>query len=790
MILSSAQLTTLRSQPNETRLFLSIYRPATLLACQVNDPTITRGSRSITYDGVSAGSYLSVEADVTLMVGTSAGQDDVGRIRVRSITSSVITVAENTLSWADNHYLTIIQQVDINAVFPRIINNPSDPTSVIFYKDFDISYTNQNTVLGSFPNMGSHRAAFRDGGNASLYYTATGTYNVNGDSLTYLWNFEGGTPTGSTALTPGYVSYPTSGHYRTKLTVSNASGGSDISYRYVSIYDRPENGTSVPILKWQLKQFSGSRSEGGYTLGITVKENMDQIQPNALVVIFADDLYGGTQVSLGGNQQNSEKIVFVGYILADTIVYDYQKSEVNFSAGSVSEVMKIAEGFSCSVETKASPATWFEIQDMSIAKAMYHYLRWHSTVLKVTDVQYTGDDRKVQFFDADRSSLYDAIAQFLSSGVLGQLVSDRQGKLWAEILPEGRVNPLDPPVAMSLLKQDWIGSPSLTEKRTEQTSFVEMGGIAWSGVSTGTFSALLTNAPDTAPLYRGRVEKKQGFILLNQGQLNSMSGNYLATKNARFPEISFNLAGNYRNLDIAPVESVRPFIAVEDTIRGIRIFNDPYRVESMSWAYDPVHASFTPDIVVHRISTGSAGTTVEIPDVPDDGGFGQSSGFNLPRIPALGLPAQFAEAIQSTAFRAICLPGTLHAITGGRAQFGTPIKVNADGTFVAGSDSLTCVLNGAYLFLWDSSVAINTSTVNDDGYYYTFLNLPGTWTAFGGKLDGYAYVVPGNTSANHADIVGWALARGSGLVTLQIAENTNASGPTGFGSLFAMRLGD
>ena len=642
MQLSQSQLNTLRTFPQGTKLWLSVYLPATLLACRVNNSSIARGARTIAYDSVTSGSYLNIDADVTCMIGTAPGQDDIGRIRVKSATATELTVAENTISWADNHYLTVIQQVDINAIFPRIINDPNNATNVIFYKDYDIAYTNQNTVLGSFVNMGSHRAAFRESGNISLYYTSTGTYNVNGDSLTYLWSFEGGTPTGSTAGTPGYVSYSTPGHYRTKLTVFNASGGSDVSYRYVSIYDRPENGTSIPILKWQLNQFSGSRSEGGYTVGLTVRENINQIQPNAIVVIFADDFYGTVDGSLGGNQQNSEKIVFVGYILGDTINYDYKDSSVEFSVGSVSDVMKSAEGFSCSLETKVTPATWFEIADMSVAKAMYHYLRWHSTVLKTTDFQYTGDDRRVQYFDADRSGLYEAISNFVSSGLVGQLVSDRQGKLWAEILPEGRSNPLDFPVAMTLLRQDWLGSPSLTEKRTEEVSFLEMGGIAWSGVNTGTFAALLTNAPDTAPLYRGKVEKVEGLILTGQDQLNSIAGNRLATKNSRFPEIGMNLAGNYRNLDIAPLEIIRPFIEYEDTIRNVRIQDESYRPESMTWSYDSEKGRFSPEAVFRRIGTGSAGTSVFLPDVPDDGGFSQS-GFSLPKIPALGLPAQFAN---------------------------------------------------------------------------------------------------------------------------------------------------
>ena len=154
MILSASQLATLRSQPHSTKLYLSIYQPRTLLACQVNNSAIALGARTIAYDNVSAGTYLLVDPDMTMLIGTAAGLDDIGRIRVRSITATTITVAENTIAWQDNQYLTIIQQVDINAIFPRIIQDPNNIEDVIFYKDYDIPYTNQNSVLGSFVCMG------------------------------------------------------------------------------------------------------------------------------------------------------------------------------------------------------------------------------------------------------------------------------------------------------------------------------------------------------------------------------------------------------------------------------------------------------------------------------------------------------------------------------------------------------------------------------------------------------------------------------------------------------------
>jgi hypothetical protein len=49
-------------------------------------------------------------------------------------------------------------------------------------------------------------------------------------------------------------------------------------------------------------------------------------------------------------------------------------------------------------------------------------------------------------------------------------------------------------------------------------------------------------------------------------------------------------------------------------------------IESMDWNYDPVSGLFRPDVVVKHVTTGSAGVTIPIPDVPED------SGFSVPNI--------------------------------------------------------------------------------------------------------------------------------------------------------------
>lgn len=632
MKLTDSQLSTLRTRPHQANIYMSIYRPKTLFSCQVASGTYSDGDLQIEYINGS-GSYLNVYPDVTALIGSSAGEEDYGRLRVRGITGTYIDFAENAINWQGGLYLTLIDQIDVQAIYPRIIPDPDNDVNVIFYKDYDIPYTNQNRLYGSFPCAGPHRAAFLNP-TASIYYTATGSANVLGTDMTYLWTFEGGTPSGSTLMTPGNVTYDTPGHYHTSLQVTGASGTVDTTYRYVSMYDRPDRGANVPILEWEMiRGLSGSRSEGGYETSFRVYQNLNDVQPNAIVVLFTDNFYGDTNINLGGNAVGNSSIFFVGYIIGDSIKFDYQSSSVEFSVASISQLMKDSEGFSVSCESKASPTTWFELYEMNVSRAVYHYLRWHSTVLKVTDFQYTGDERLVQYFDSDRGSLYDAVDNFIRTGMLGELVCDRQGKLWAEISPFGQENPIAGiPTNFILQKQDWVGDVNITERRISDASFVELGGIAYYGVATNTFSALLSNAPSTVPLYHGKGERKEGLILSSQEQLNQLSGNYLAHGNTRFPEINLSLAGIYTNVDIAPQEKYYLVISPSDTIRNRSLQAIPYVPSGMEWGYSPINRSLNPTLSLSQIATGTAGVTVAIPVTPPESGYSYPD-LQLPPLP-------------------------------------------------------------------------------------------------------------------------------------------------------------
>lgn len=633
--LSPANLELIRTRPQQTNLYLSIFQPQAIFKARINNASITKGARVIAFDTVSLGSYTDIVEGMTMWVGSSNGAMDLGKIRVRSATSGQIIVSENSnIDWADNKFLTVFKYWELWPVFPRIINDPANAENVIFYKDYDIPYTNQNSILGTYINMGPNRAANLDpaSGKVQLYYTASGTYNLLGNSLSYHWEFEGGTPSSSTANTPGYVDYDTPGNYISSLTVSGSNGAVDVSYRTVRIHDPSD----PPIQKWQLTALSGSRDEGGYSASFRVFEDIP-IQEHAVVVIFADNWYGNTKQSLGGNYLNGSKIFWAGFVDTDSILYDYQHSELTFDAHSITAMMKESSGFSVSVESKASPSKWYELKDMDGRRALYHYLRWHTTALYIADFEFVGTDYEIQFFDSDRESMYDALDNYMRNTLIGSVVSDRQGKVWMEVEAMAYSNPTGSfPSVMEITNRDWMNEPSIEERLSEDLAFLELGGIAFTGNASGTFSALLASAPGNAPGFHGSIETQEGLALLNQAQLSQLAGNVFANKNSPFPSVDMEMALNLANLDIAPQETVQLVIAASDTVRNLAI-NSLYIPYGMDWSYTAQDFFLVPKINFKQLVNGDTGETITVSDEPPGGGFVEP-GIVIPPLPPLILP--------------------------------------------------------------------------------------------------------------------------------------------------------
>jgi len=138
-------------------------------------------------------------------------------------------------------------------------------------------------------------------------------------------------------------------------------------------------------------------------------------------------------------------------------------------------------------------------------------------------------------------------------------------------------------------------------------------GVAFTG-PTGTSLAYIGAAPGISPSTIGNVESNQGLILSSQQQLNQLAGNVYAYRNSKYPNASFQLKGNYRNLDIAPLENVPITIDTNDTVRGIQLTAEPFHIQSIDWRYDSTDGYlYVSSIALSQLTNGKIGDTINIP---------------------------------------------------------------------------------------------------------------------------------------------------------------------------------
>lgn len=678
MNLTAAQLTQLRTRPHSTKLWLSIFKPREILRAQINEPGIVKGDTVITTNLLS-GVAANVLSGMTVYIGTTAGSKNLGRLRVKSATSTTITIAENSITWVNGWFLTVIRYFEPWGVYPRITLDANNVPQ--FFKDFDIPYTDQNQLMDPVVCMGPNHAIMLDptvsGSYAQIYYSSSGSFDPTpGGAITaYDWHFEGAAPTGSTAADPGYVTYTGCGHFVTSLSLTNSAGKIFTGRRHISILARPEraqDGDCKPISHWGLEDLSGDRASGGWKAGVWIREAIgtEDIPDGSLAVIFTeDDRQGYVESKVGANAVNRDTILFTGYIDGETVLWDPETNRVNFTIEGLTAVMDKLATFSAALDDSLNAVNWNQMREMTVDRGVIHFLRWHSTVLAIADFSPTGDTKPVQYLDFSRGSVYKSVDGLLEGALVGQAVSDRQGKLWTEVdarvLTTGTARQIRDSMqnVLSVTRQDWRSRVSIRREPQDPTSFIELGGIAYSGPfsGSGTFTAHLSGAPGNAPGYYGKTDRSTGLVINGQNQLNELTGHVLAAQNADFPEILLPMAGDYRHIDIAPQHRVLMNLPATDNWLRVAMVNKPFIPQEIVYVHDVDNQVLLMDLKLTEETFGVPGDTIVIPAVPPYN-FPGLDGFEFPPIlppPSIPLPSQPPTVVSTGKLVYLCTPTAL-----------------------------------------------------------------------------------------------------------------------------------
>lgn len=521
----------------EMRMFL--LQPAVVFRARVNMNSVTYPVTQITYDNVTQGAYTAIKPNMTLLLGTSAGADDLGRTRVHvnGATSSVIRVGmsstgtrDGELTVDDNAYITVLNDYRVWAKPPYI--DPSDGT---IYKDGVIAFSGQTQdpppVAICLP---SSFAGTISGANVlTVELDASNSYSLDPIFAAidgYLWDVADGTITvGSSTSESITVTFPP-GFRWVILRVETITG--KYGYRYIPIFAR-DPANDVSITDFQIAEHVG-KPDGGQRVSLRIYQALPRsTYPDGTLMMLWD------REPLAAD--NNRNIRFVGWHHNDNAGVQANErailKDTTLTFLDVAGKLATLPGFPQRMGYAASPASWEESTITNIRFYMVYLLGWHSTALELGGLRVAGSTPSLELYpfaakESDAGNLYDqaqALAQSLTPDFC--FGCTRQGDLMVAIDPIIQdVTNRTVAVNASLTEADWM---ELRWEYQRPPRVYQLRSYAVIG-NTSTITPIRCVAPGVAPGQGGQYIETSERIAASQNGLNIAEGNRHARLNARY----------------------------------------------------------------------------------------------------------------------------------------------------------------------------------------------------------------------------------------------------------------
>jgi len=632
--LSDAEKALLRATGHKAEFALFVHKPASMLVARLNDAAITRGERSIDYDGGTgtAANFAIIAANPGMPLWVSdatngeAGAKEVGVVRVRSIvgdeTSGTITVAENAIDWSDNDYLTIKFDFPLFPVWPYLTTDTST-----WRKDGPEGdlYSDENEEPPPVVIMGPHRAGALTAGSLALSLDCSDSYGIglNTTISSQAWVFYGtGTFDDDTSDTPTLtITAANPDGDWLKCTVTDSNGKTQASYRLIFTTD----ANNEAYTDFEVSGLSGNWQSGGWRLSMEVHGDaaLSDFPDNAIVLLWHIAIYGSTTQYIGG-PTGAKGVLFAGYLRSDTLQQDWNTGSVSFDATTIQALLNKHMMFSVALEAHRDPDVWYKYlyNALSAARAVHHLWRYQSTLFEIADVFLPTSNTLLMKACDDfiRQTLYAQANTFAEQhGIQAHVACNKQGQLYIE----ENANYLDSTdrdaltTITELTSEDWTVL-TIVRQIEKQVAMVNLSGFGFDGV---TATPLVAKAPGDVPEDEGLQSiSTTRQILDDQTQANELAGRVLAVANNEYPEVRVPFHGHYGGVtDLVPQEWYTITIGAGDTPRDL-VWTDKKMVcRSSTIKIDAANGFISADAVMETEAEGPDGITGDYPtDVPDD----------------------------------------------------------------------------------------------------------------------------------------------------------------------------
>lgn len=566
--LSAGDLTNLRTKVHRSSFYLSVFQPATLLSALVTGAP-TRGQRAISYNTGTgtAGQFATIEAYQLVEIVTSTGTEPV---RLKSITGNqvtgTITIDENDIAAANGDVIRVLHFYPLVAIPPAIRGG-------VFYKFFNVVYSDQNSKPPPVTIIGSHLVGVLSAGSVTFNLNSSSSYAVaQGATISSrLWSCvaNGGGTTGisfsnTTAANPT-LTITAAGQYWLKCAVTDSNLKEQATWRAVFVYSSLNNAYN----DFTVTNLSGDWQTGGWQASISATGNvaLSDFPDGALAVIHYKNYFNSTEgyVDLWGAA--SQNIVMAGYIRRDqdNDNFDIGTGAISFDITTPDGVMdNMSELGSISLNAVAVPGKWYQYASwMTCGRGVHHLLKWHTSVLETCDVLGLTDNTlgvlNIDFTEPSVLQMVNSLGY--QRGIFAKMVSSRLGRLYfsadSQMLNTAARGALD--TVFILDTPDISGVVDVVRQPEANVATSDLDGFSFNGTTSTPFISIIPGYRESAvsyglPGYRGiGATSTKSQVLNDQTDSNEKCGRVQAAANNNPLEMRFTTPANYIGaFDIVP----------------------------------------------------------------------------------------------------------------------------------------------------------------------------------------------------------------------------------------------
>lgn len=527
------------------KLHLYFHTPQPVFKARVNMASATYPVSSITYDGVTLGSYTDIEFDSTLLLGTSDGADDLGRVRVQKpanstqifVSRSSRGIEDGQLDVQDNAYITVLNDFRVWARLPYF-----DLDAGIDYKDGDVPVGDFNTELPPIANCGSGFADYIDPDTDVI----TVTFPNDGVNLsqamadgatitTYNWDVKDGTITVGTASDSVITATFPAGFRYVGLTVTDSNGVPHSSRVPVLAID-PANDPTVH--SYTLSQ---SLEWRGQTLDVNIHDELGRDDyPDGTLVLFWWD-----EAESPGDRNHMK---FVGWVDNESYNIGRDKRGVvkrtTLHCVDVCGRLAALPGFPQALSRIEDESPWSYMPSLDMNKSLWYLGFWHSTALNLADfiLPEDGDDYDAMRLDSGAASLFEQMSQqaqkmvpdhYLVCNAKGQMIFQKDWRL---------ENVGDRPTSAPIITEDYWNDIQIEYSRHPKVHVLRSGAILSSTEldEDELIPVVFSIAPSDAEAFGQGVQEhvENEGLALSQEALNKSEGHRYAMLNSRYGDFT------------------------------------------------------------------------------------------------------------------------------------------------------------------------------------------------------------------------------------------------------------